>query len=209
LLRRRELPRGAFVLEMERAGLEFSAGEHILLGVVADIERREYSIYSAEEEDRLAVLIKRVEQGMVSARLARAPIGSELALEGPLGYFVIPEAERYSREHIFIATGSGIAPYHSFAKSYRGLHYRLIHGTRYSDESYDRDCYARERYTHCVSREDSGDVRGRVTDYLRATPIDSSARYYLCGNCDMIYEVFDILQQGGVAVEQISAEVYF
>jgi len=48
-----------------------------------------------------------------------------------------------------------------------------------------------------------------VTDYLRATPIDSSARYYLCGNCDMIYEVFDILQQGGVAVEQISAEVYF
>jgi ferredoxin--NADP+ reductase len=48
-----------------------------------------------------------------------------------------------------------------------------------------------------------------VTDALRAEPIDAEARYYLCGNCDMIYEAVDILQDAGVPHANLFAEVYF
>jgi ferredoxin--NADP+ reductase len=42
-----------------------------------------------------------------------------------------------------------------------------------------------------------------VTDYLREHPADPAWLCYLCGNCDMIYEAFDILRS------QLFAEVYF
>ena len=206
---RRMLARGAFVLEIARNSLHFNAGEHILLGVADDSERREYSIYSGEQDDTLAVLVKQVAGGSVSQRLATVPIGNMVAVEGPLGYFTIAEDIRYSRRHIFIASGSGIAPYHAFVRSYPQLQYHIIHGTRYADEQYDAHDYPQQHYTHCVSRDETAGFRGRVTDYLRQHPVDVAAYYYLCGNCDMIYEVFDILQSKEVPIEQIAAEVYF
>ena len=43
-----------------------------------------------------------------------------------------------------------------------------------------------------------------------STPlVDSSTYCYLCGNSDMIYEVYGILRDRGVSREQIFAEVYF
>ena len=39
--------------------------------------------------------------------------------------------------------------------------------------------------------------------------MDSSTYCYLCGNSDMIYEVYGILKAQGVSREQIFAEVYF
>lgn len=208
IIGRRELARGAFILEVSREEFRFTTGEHILLGIAGDIERREYSIYSSEQAKVLQVLVKRVENGAVSRRLSKAPIGQSVSIEGPFGYFTIPQ-ERHKGRHICIATGSGIAPYHSYVLTYPALDYQIIHGTRYSDECYDVDCYSTERYIHCVSREASSGGQSRVSDYLRAHPLDTTAYYYLCGNCDMIYEVFDILKTGGVEVEQISAEVYF
>jgi ferredoxin--NADP+ reductase/benzoate/toluate 1,2-dioxygenase reductase subunit len=32
---------------------------------------------------------------------------------------------------------------------------------------------------------------------------------FLCGNCDMIYEAFDLLQDKGLPAAQIHTEVYF
>lgn len=208
IVTRRELTRGAFILGMERNAFHFTTGEHILLGLAGDIERREYSIYSAEQDKTLEVLVKRVEGGAVSQRLGRAEIGTLVTIEGPFGYFTIGP-ENHQRQHVCIATGSGIAPYHSYALTHPDLDYRIIHGTRYADECYDTACYPAERYTHCVTRESGGDWQGRVTDYLRAHTIDTEAYYYLCGNCDMIYEVYDILKHAGVEAGGVAAEVYF
>lgn len=208
IIGRRELARGAFVLEIERNEFGFTAGEHILLGIAGDIERREYSVYSSEQAETLEVLVKRVEHGAVSQQLGKAKIGELVSIEGPFGYFTVTP-EQQNRRNILVATGSGIAPYHSYALTYDKLDYQIIHGTRYNDECYEIDCYIAERYIHCVSRESGGKWQGRVSDYIQAHSIDIGAHYYLCGNCDMIYEVFDILKNGGVELEQISAEVYF
>ena len=169
---------------------------------------REYSVYSAPDEPWIEVLIKVVEGGYVSGVLSQLSPGDRLNVDGPFGFFTIdPDWREYP--YRFIATGTGISPFHAITRAYPEIDYRLFHGTRLLDEQFELEDYDARRVTRCVSREPGGDVHGRVTDALRNGDIDPEARYYLCGNCDMIYEAFDILRDAGVPHANLFAEVYF
>jgi ferredoxin--NADP+ reductase/benzoate/toluate 1,2-dioxygenase reductase subunit len=85
----------------------------------------------------------------------------------------------------------------------------VLHGVRQSDQCYERSDYHGHVYTACLSQSPDGDFHGRVTDYLKTRPIDRDACYYLCGNADMIYEVFALLTQADIPRKQIFTEVYF
>ncbi len=195
------------VLRFDRAGMDFDPGQHIAVGLHGSIDMREYSIYSAGE-DYLEILVKVVEGGAVSRALSNLAQGDPINVDGPFGYFTIDEDWRTNR-YRFVATGTGISPFRMITEAYPGIDYTLIHGTRTADETIDMELYEPDRVVRCVSRDQGGDFRGRVTDYLRSMPVDLTARYYLCGNCDMIYNVFDILQDSGVPHSHIFAEVYF
>lgn len=197
----------SYVLRFDRHGLAFEPGQYVSVGAAGDVDMREYSIYSGVEQDFLEILVRKVAAGYVSQRLAKLQPGDELSVDGPFGYFTI-EPELRSAKHLFIATGTGISPFHNFALSYRQLDYRLLHGIRTLEDRYEHSLFG-SRYTSCVSRAEGGDFSGRVTDYLRSSTIDPETRYYLCGNCDMIYECFDILQASGVPHHNLFAEVYF
>ena len=132
-----------------------------------------------------------------------------MELEGPMGYFQLDTKNQNGTMHYFIATGSGIAPFHSFVGSFGSLNYHLLHGVRYAADRYDIEAYASERFLRCVSREPGGDFHGRVTDYLRQHPIDTRGLFYLCGNCDMLFEAYDILVEKGVPRENIRTEVFY
>ena len=67
----RTLTESTFVLRIERKDLEFTAGQHICVGPPNGIHTREYSIYSAEKEDYLEILVKEVENGLVSPSLKK------------------------------------------------------------------------------------------------------------------------------------------
>jgi ferredoxin/flavodoxin---NADP+ reductase len=187
--------------------MDFAPGQHIAVGICGSIDMREYSIYSAGP-DYLEILVKVVEGGAVSRALAELKPGDPVTVDGPFGYFTV-DPEWRSNRYRFIATGTGISPFRMITEAYPGIDYTLLHGTRYTGETIDPDRFDPPRLVRCVSREAGGDFHGRVTDYLRAEGTDPDARYYLCGNCDMIYEVFDILQDGGVPHSHIFAEVYF
>jgi len=60
-----------------------------------------------------------------------------------------------------------------------------------------------------VSREEGGKFHGRVTDYIRQYPVDPAMLFYLCGICDMLFEVYDILIDQGVARQRINTEVFY
>ncbi|MBU1009609.1 MAG: oxidoreductase [Bacteroidetes bacterium] len=205
----RHLTESAYVLRMERRGLSFRAGQHILLGKAGSIHNREYSVYSGEKDDFFEVLIREVDEGLVSKQLKKSIPGDQLQLEGPLGFFTIEPELIASAKFLFVATGTGIAPFHSMAGSYPQLNYTLLHGVRCASEAYERSFYAPKRHRLCASAEKTGDFHGRVTDYLRRHPATADMHIYLCGNFDMIKEVFDILEQQGVPSEQVHAEVYF
>jgi ferredoxin/flavodoxin---NADP+ reductase len=202
------LSKHSYVLRLDRGDLDFEAGQYVSVGPQDDLNMREYSVYSSPLEPYLEILIREVEEGYVSKLLRRLREGDSVLLEGPFGFFLLDEATR-QRPLYFIATGTGISPFHSFVGSYEGLDYTLLHGIRNSLEQYEYDAYDRSRLVTCTSRENSGEYHGRVTDYLRGHPVPPAAACFLCGNCDMIYEAFDILQEQGIPHDRLFAEVYF
>lgn len=206
----RELTPSTYVLRFDRNNIPFRAGQHILLGKKDDIQSREYSIYSAEQEDFFEVLIKEVQDGKVSKQLRNVKPGETLNFENPVGYFTLKSIDIKVSQFLFIASGTGIAPFHSFVKSYPRLDYKLLHGIRHASEAYDKEIYDRSRLVLCTSGDDKGDFHGRVTDYLRQNPVDDpDTLCYFCGNCEMIHEAYDILLKQGVPSENLFAEVYF
>jgi len=203
----RKLTESTVVLRFEREGLEFDPGQYIRVGVEGDSEIRDYSIYSGEGADYLEVLVRRVEEGLVSKQLCDLEPGDEVSVGGPYGHFKLTESVRL-KPLLFVSTGTGISPFHCFVDSHSGLDYHLLHGTGLRSEAYDADHYG-DRYFHCVSREEGGDFKGRVIEYLRTLEVAPDTNAFLCGNCDMIYEAFDLLQEKGLPTAQIHTEVYF
>lgn len=205
----RNLPDSTYVVRLNRNALDFRAGHHITLGPANAVESREYSIYSGEQDDYLDVLIREVDDGTISQKLRRVEPGDPLHFDGPVGYFSLDENDIKTKKFIFIASGTGIAPFHSFVKTYPGLDYTLLHGVRYCHEAYGHGDYAPERYVLCTSRNDQGDFYERITGYIKQNIYDTNALYYLYGNINMIYEAFDLLRIKGVPANQMHAEVYF
>jgi ferredoxin--NADP+ reductase/benzoate/toluate 1,2-dioxygenase reductase subunit len=194
---------------MEKKGMVFRAGQNLNIGLLGDTEKRDYSIYSAESDDYLEILVKEVEKGLVSKKLKKLKPGDLLEVDGPFGFFTIKNEDIETKKFFFIASGTGIGPFHSMVKSYTGLNYTLLHGVRKREEAYEKNHYSAGRHISCLSKDKKGDFHGRVTDYLRQHPSDPETLYYLCGNVNMIYDSFDILKEQGVPSGNLHAEVYF
>lgn len=207
VLEARKLTESTSVVRFERLDLTFEPGQYIRVGVDGDPEIRDYSVYSGADAGFLEVLVRRVEDGLVSRQLVDLEPGDLVNVGGPYGHFKLP-ADALDQPLLFVATGTGISPFHCYVDSHPDLDYRLLHGTSYLGEAYDAGHYG-DRYFHCVSREDGGGFKGRVTDYLRSLEIDPATNAFLCGNCDMIYEAFDLLQDKGLPTANIHTEVYF
>lgn len=209
VLRLRHLTDSTFVLRVERKGFEFTPGQCVNLGLKKDAINREYSSYSGKDEKYLEFLIKTIDGGALSPKLATLRPGDEVTIDGAYGLFTIANPEDTKNKYLFIGTGTGIAPFHSFALSYPKLNYKILHGVSYKSELYDTKDYPKDRYVPCVSREKGGDFHGRVTDYLKKHPVEPKTICYLCGNSEMINEVYDILREQGVGGTNIITEVFF
>ena len=131
----RDFKDSAFLLRLDRNNLEFEPGQYISIGTPGHNERRDYSIYSAPDEPFIELLIKEVEGGAVSKPLHDVRIGDELEVEGPLGEFTIPW-RHINQQFLLIATGTGIAPFHSYVQNYPDLDYQILHGVKYPEQLY-------------------------------------------------------------------------
>jgi ferredoxin--NADP+ reductase/benzoate/toluate 1,2-dioxygenase reductase subunit len=205
----RFLTETTFILRFDRGNIQFKAGQHIIVGLKGELNQREYSVYSGEQDDYLEILVREVIQGSVSLQLKKCKPGQLLQVNGPFGSFGLETFDMFSRKLVFIASGTGIAPFHSFVRSYPGINYTLIHGVRYKNEAYERNEYDPKRYILCTSKDNKGDHKGRVTRFLPDFPVDYNMLFYLCGNNSMIYEVYHILRDKGIPDENIISEVYF
>ncbi|GAB4320466.1 MAG: ferredoxin--NADP reductase [Bacteroidales bacterium] len=206
----RELTATTYVVRMERNGMKFRAGQNLNLGLDGSPEKRDYSIYSGENDDYLEILVREVDDGLVSKQLHRLKPGDCLQVDGPFGFFTPKPEELNKTRFVFIATGTGISPFHSIVRSHPDIDYLLIHGIRLAEEQYDKDQYQDGHYVPCITSEEvPGAFLGRVTDYIRQNPQGNDKKYFLCGNVNMIYDVFDILKEQGVPSENLHAEVYF
>ncbi len=207
----RNLSESAYVLRFDRNGMEFEPGQYVSVGVKGEGEVSDYTIYSPAHTDYLEILVKEVAGGCVSRRLRRLRTGDELEVDGPFGFFTIDEENLRTGRFLFIATGTGLSPFHCYAQSFSALSYTILHGVRSSAEQYEYDAYPTNRISTCVSREPVPPAMkpGRVTDYLREIPIDPDMLCYVSGGSDMIYDVFEILEYRGMDLNRLFAEIYY
>lgn len=208
IISRRDLSDSAYVLRFERNNLNFLPGQHINVGLNGD-ENRPYSIYSGLYDDYLEILIKEVKNGNISHKLKLTQPDDFVSVDQPHGFFTVDAEINKKVPFWFIGTGTGISPFHSFIRSYPGLSYRIIHGIRYFSEAYDHDKYETGHYICCTSRDSDGDFNGRVTEYVKNADILKEAYFFLCGNYEMIDDVFNLLIDSGVHKLQIKSEGYF
>ncbi len=182
--------------------LDFRPGQRVRI-ISRGIER-DYTPVSSPEQTRLILLIRIFEEGELTPRLAAVREGESLHVTGPHGYFTFRESPRPA---VFVATGTGIAPFVSMARA--GVSgFILFQGAAAAEELYYRTEMeeAAERCYPCVSSGGSrngvhsrppGDsiLAGRVTDHIEGTLPPGSYDFYLCGNGKMIEKVTHIIDE--------------
>ena len=209
LINIRSLSPSAYVLRLEKKDISFKAGQCFNLGIKGSGVNREYSIYSGENDPYLEFLIKEVQGGTVSPALRKAKKGEEIELHGPYGSFTIDPDQINQGQFLFIGTGTGIAPFHSFVCSYPNIDHRIIFGIRALSEQYDLVDYDASKIVCCISREPWKGFNGRVTSYLKEASLDPKNICYLCGNQKMIHGAYELLRESGFSGDQIFTEAFF
>ncbi len=203
----RAVSKTAFVLRFTKENRNFIPGLHISVGIAGE-ENRPYSIYSSLGNDYLEILVKEIPNGVITPLLRKLNSGDEIKVGKPRGYFCLPED--YGGEKLcLIATGTGIAPFHSFIESYSDLNFHLFHGVKDSTEAYDLDHYDRSKVTLCTSRSAEGDIQGRVTEAVKDINVSEYSYFYICGSYEMLDDVYELLEEKGVERERIKTEGYF
>ena len=205
----KHLNESTYIIRIERNGLQFNAGQYVTLGLMNQ-ESREYSIYSGEQDDFLEFLIKEIDDGNISKKIKLLDKGTYVLCTSPKGSFLANKNLMFHSMNVYIATGTGIAPFYSLIKSFPNIKYNLIHGVRYNIDFNEDNFLDLDKYVMCCSREcKEGVFNGRVTDYLNSTNLRTNANYYLCGNSNMIHDVFHILVKKGISSHNIYSEEYF
>jgi ferredoxin--NADP+ reductase len=128
----------------------FQPGQYMTIGVFADgkLWQRPYSVASAPEDagsEGYELYIRLVPVNRFTTLLWRLPVGHRMRMIGPKGRFLLEPNDR--RTHLFVATGTGIAPFISMIRHLlRQGEPRptvLLHGCSYVDELGYRDLLER------------------------------------------------------------------
>jgi ferredoxin-NADP reductase len=228
LLSWRELTPDVHHFEFEVPGAKefvFTPGQFI--AVLEKVDGKEishaYSIASPRGGNQFALCLNRVEDGPVSSYLFKLKPGEEVDMHAPLGHFTLRHPERRA---VFIATGTGIAPFRSMLLDHLPRtqpRITLLFGVRYEQGLLYRDeleqlatRYQTFRFLPTISQP-TGSWKGRIgrvqahLDEALAlnTPEEShNIDVYVCGLKEMVDDVRKALKQRGLDRQQIIYEKY-
>lgn len=205
--RNKELAEGAYLLSFKR-NFNFMAGQVVALGVTPTIAPRLYSIASGETDEFIEILYSEKLDGSLTPMLSLLKPGDNLMVSEPFGTYT-----QTSKSAVYIAAGTGIAPFMSRIRSAKADNPTVIHGASYPEFFYynkELENFGRN-YIRCCSRcSDDQLFQGRVTDYVKQwSNLDPNKKYYLCGSAEMVVETRDTLIAKGVPFANINAEIYF
>ncbi len=186
----------------------FLPGQVVALSVLPAGEQRLYSLATGSEDEEAGVLFNLAPDGWLTRQLQAVKPGCRLYCSAPFGSFTGSAGPA-----MWIANGTGVAPFLSMVLSGQSQEKCLIQGARTRSQFFGQDLLSRQlgdSYVRCAS-SDSGNglVSGRLTAYLENREWPSDRPYYLCGSAAMIVEARDILIRKGVPFRNIVSEVYF
>jgi ferredoxin-NADP reductase len=182
--------------------------------------RTSYSIASSPiHTDFFELCVTLVDGGKSSTYLHSLKVGDKVTAMGPLGKFAMPTPIDY--EPVFIATGSGIAPFrcmiHTLIAQNFPKNIYMVFGNRYdADIIYQKDWEAlaaqhknfKPLFTLSRPEKWKGE-KGYVQDKIDGfVPDLKSKHFFICGLSDMINGVQAKLLSLGVAQDHIHFEKY-
>src|SRR6266850_3871419 len=184
---------------------------------------RAYSIASPPGDNpRFALCLNRVQDGFMSNFLCDMKEGDEIHCQGPFGDFILRPP---LRDTVFIATGTGIAPFRSMLhwlladpSRHEGRQFWLLFGVRYEQDIYYREEFERLAQEHSnfdflptLSRggpEWKG-LRGYVQEHVSEIVGDRTDMHaYICGLDKMVGANRELLKSLGWDRKQILYEKY-
>ena len=195
LLKRRWISKKTFEIRLEKPPLfTFDPGQRICL--IYNTVERDYSMVSPPADKDLVLCIRNVEGGELSPQLSTVSMSTLLNFTGPHGYFTFQPS---ARSAVFVATGTGIAPFCSIVSS--GVtDITLLHGVTLADDLYYADFLrsAVKRYIPCLSNPDESSAdhfAGKVSDYLQKHIAPGAYDFYLCGRSQMIRDATYLIDE--------------
>jgi ferredoxin-NADP reductase len=184
---------------------------------------RAYSIASPPSEDnRFALCLNRVQDGFTSNYLCDMEEGDEIACQGPFGDFTLRPP---MRDTVFIATGTGIAPFRSMLhwllaeeSRHQGKQLSLIFGNRSEKDIYYHNEFLQLAAEHSsfhylptLSRGDANwkGLRGYVQEHVPAIARGRTDMHaYICGLDKMVKANRELLKSLGWDRKSILYEKY-
>lgn len=205
--------------------LPFTPGQFVSITERAEGKpvTRAYSIASPRGGNRFSLCLNRVPDGHVSPYLFDLKRGDQVEVGEPLGYFTLRHP---GHRAVFIATGTGIAPFRSMLLDHLPKtqpHITLLFGVRYEHGLLYRDefekleqQYGSFRFLPTVTRPGANwrGRTGRVQNHLDEalalrTPDElETIDVYICGLREMVDEVRQALKDRGFGRKQIIYEKY-
>lgn len=184
---------------------------------------RAYSIASPPADDnRFALCLNRVQDGFMSNFLCDLDEGAKIGCQGPFGDFILRPP---LRDTLFIATGTGIAPFRSMLhwlladpSRHDGRQLWLLFGSRYEKTIYYHDEFLRLAQAHSnfhylptLSRggpEWTG-LRGYVQEHIPGILQNRTDLHaYICGLDKMVNCNRELLKSLGCDRKAIRYEKY-
>lgn len=197
----------AWILYWKR-DFTFLPGQVVALSTTPSGPQRLYSLASGSRQDEVGVLFNLAPEGWLTPQLQTLVPGQTLYVSEPFGSFV-----GIAGPAVWIANGTGVAPFLSMALSGLQNDKILIHGARTLGQFYGQGTLSSvmgSSYVRCASADHGDGVfSGRLTSYLEARDWPTDRPYYVCGSAAMIVEARDILIRRGVPFKKILSEVYF
>ncbi|GAB4180277.1 MAG: hypothetical protein Kow00100_22200 [Geothermobacteraceae bacterium] len=200
-----------FELQLERGSVAFEPGACMAL-FNADGDSRPYSISAGTHENILRFLIRRVPNGRVSDWLARRHPGDTIEASDPFGWFRPGRSNPVGERCVFIATGTGIAPFLSHLRSRPEQPPEVcLYGVRRLADAFALDELEQLNGFRLAVSRDSGHehFHGRVTDLCEQIPLAEEIHYYLCGLDTMIEETSQWLETNGIDYTHMHREIFF
>jgi ferredoxin-NADP reductase len=216
-------------LELEMKGVPrfgFVAGQWMSFNTTkpdGEEMTRAYSIASPPGNDnRFALCLNRVQDGFMSNFLCNMKAGDEISCSGPFGDFILRPP---MRDTVFIATGTGIAPFRSMLhwllaeeSRHQGKQLSLVFGNRTEKDIYYHDEFLRLAAKHpnfhyqpTLSRGDATwtGLRGYVQEHVPAIARGCADMHaYICGLDKMVKANRELLKSLGWDRKSILYEKY-
>jgi CDP-4-dehydro-6-deoxyglucose reductase len=210
-----------FVFEADCEELDYLPGQFVSFNELIDGKKvtRAYSIASSPHGNIFELCLNRVAEGKLSPRLFEMQVGDCIEMQGPLGYFVLRNPVSDS---IFVATGTGIAPFRAMIKGHipqdRDHSFTLLFGIRFEHnimyrEEFEKLAAHHPNFHFCPTLTQPGPgwkgLTGRVQAHLpeligERRDID----VYICGMKAMVDDVRQQLKAMGFERKRIIYEKY-